>query len=119
MQERRRYARWVISQPVRYKRENSELECVSHCRDISSQGISLEANQELPPDTPVNLQINLDEQGKILVRGKVIWQEPQAEDFSNLLTGINFITIKDSDKDKIFNYMFAHARTQVVENWWK
>jgi len=119
MQERRRYTRWVISQPVRYKKENSELECVSSCKDMSSQGISLEANQQLLPDTPVNMQINLDEQGRVSVRGKVMWQEPRSEDSNNLLTGINFITISDFDKDKIFNYMFAHARKQVVESWWK
>ena len=119
MQERRRYTRWVISQPVRYKRENSELEFDSNCRDISSQGISLEANQQLPPDTPVNMQINLEEQGKVAIRGKVIWQEPSVENSSSLLTGINFITISDFDKDRIFNYMFKHARQQVVESWWR
>jgi c-di-GMP-binding flagellar brake protein YcgR len=119
MQERRRYTRWVISQPVKYKIEDSDLESESDCRDISSQGISLEANQFLPPDTPVNLQIDLGEQGKVFVRGKVIWQEPLAQYYNRLLTGINFITINDSDKDRIFNYMFAHARQQVIESWWK
>lgn len=116
-QERRQYIRWPVRQPVQYQSKESEQECIS--KDLGPKGICLQLNEELSSETPVRLDISLLQQGRMSATGKVVWQKKSEDSTDKYIAGVQFITISDSDKDKIFKFMFANHREKIIQSWWR
>jgi len=117
MQERRQYIRWPVSQPVQYQSKESGQECVS--KDLGPKGICLELDEELSCEAPVRLDISLLQQGRMSATGKVVWQKKSEDSADKYIAGVQFITVSDSDKDKIFKFMFANHREKIIQSWWR
>jgi len=116
MEEQRRFVRWPISQPVKYKISENEEEQECTCRDLGPRGIGLELSQELDSEGPIRLDIDLNEQGTIIATADIMWQK-QVDD--KIMVGLQFIHIPDSSREKIFKYMFSNFRGLILKSWWQ
>ncbi len=75
-------------------------------RDLSGGGLCLIAKVPIPPSTPVNLTINLVEQGTIYAAGVTVRLDKQASDLNLYLISIKFVDIIEQDRSKIIKFIF-------------
>lgn len=116
MVEQRRYVRWPICQPVKFKIAETEEEQECQCRDLGPRGIGLELSKEISSQSPLRLDIDLNEQGTITATADIMWQK-KIDD--KILVGLQFIHIPDSGREKIFKYMFSNFRGLILKSWWQ
>jgi len=121
MEDRRRFTRWTIADKVYYKQEGSseEYECLS--KDISCSGMCFSPSKAVTPNSDLDLKIYVgNDYSPVLVKGKVVWVAPSMSSAdAPFLAGVHFDSIKDSDKDAIFNYVYQNNRDQIVKRWWQ
>src|ERR1041385_5961121 len=73
MENKRKFPRFSLSEPVSYTREGSSPEG-SLSEDVSEAGIKLSVSQFIPGNTLLELQIQLPGQpGVVPARARVIW----------------------------------------------
>jgi len=118
MSDKRQYLRWSIYLPVKYKIEGQDAEFSSQVKDISNGGICI--SDYLPRDINLDIKIGMPgDIGDIRVRGKSVWQEETGgKEGRHLFSGIKFLTLSYSDKDKIYNYLYRYKRSELLNNWW-
>ncbi|HOX55163.1 MAG: PilZ domain-containing protein [Candidatus Omnitrophica bacterium] len=115
MEEQRRYVRWPISQPVRFKIAETEEEGDCICRDLGPRGVGLELSEEILSESPLRLDIDLHEQGVLTATADIMWQK-RIDD--KIVVGLQFIHIPDANREKIFKYMFSNFRGLILKSWW-
>lgn len=83
----------------------------SHTKNISAGGICLIIYEKVEIDTLLSLTIKLPEENQpILTKGKVAWTKEfrlNSEQTNSWDAGIEFVNIKDIDRDKISKYIFT------------
>ncbi len=121
MQEKRRYVRWQIKNPLYYKVEGSSLEKEALLKDISNGGAGILILEELPKDCLLDLVFEIpDRVNFISAQGKVVWQkETGAEDRAQFTTGISFIRFRDIDKEKLYTYIRQNFPEELNQRWWQ
>ena len=121
MQERRDLGRWSLCNKVCYRRAGSDAECECVSEDISTRGIRLAAQEELKPETELEMRIHLAEGlNLVLAKGKVVWQLPvQAGQDRHFNTGIYFDAIRDIDREEIYKYAYQFKRNEITNRWWQ
>jgi c-di-GMP-binding flagellar brake protein YcgR len=75
-------------------------------RDLSGGGLCLISKVPIPPSTPVNLTINLAEQGTINASGITVRLDKQPSDLLVYLISIKFVDIIEHDRSKIMKFIF-------------
>lgn len=75
-------------------------------RDLSGGGLCLISKIPIPPRTPVNLTINLAEQGTINASGITVRLDKQPSDLNLYLISIKFVDIIEHDRSKIIKFIF-------------
>ncbi len=131
MEEKRRYIRWKvptntyekwgIPTKVDYKVEHAEVCNEALCQDISTMGMKLSLNEGLEKGTVLEMKIDIpSEKVPIFARGKVTWQREVEEEKKRYFeAGIYFTTIKDSDKERIYAFVYEWGSDEVRGRWWE
>ena len=74
--DRRVFARIPIRLPIRFLASGRDKECPGQTIDISANGIGLLCKENLPPNTPVEMWLDLPETNSpFYTRGEVIWSD--------------------------------------------
>jgi hypothetical protein len=74
--DRRRFERIPLTMPVKFLDVASNQESMGQAHDISAQGIGLFTNQRLPPETHLEMWLEVPTRCNPLhFKGKVVWSE--------------------------------------------
>ncbi|MCM8756761.1 MAG: PilZ domain-containing protein [Candidatus Omnitrophica bacterium] len=93
-----------------------DIKELANTKNISGGGVCITVNEKIEKGTILFLKINLPEKdNSIEAKGKVMWC---AEFISSALKeprydlGIEFVDIKEVDRQKVFQYVFGHLRKE-------
>ena len=76
MQDRRIFARFPVSLPLRFIEPYTNQEGKAQAHDFSAKGVGLVANKELKANVPLEMWLEIPDRGEPLyTRGEVIWSE--------------------------------------------
>jgi hypothetical protein len=76
MQDRRIFARFPASFPLRFIDLHNNQEGEAQTQDFSAKGIGLVANKELNPNVPLEMWLKVPDRGEPLyARGEVVWSK--------------------------------------------
>ncbi|MCM8773708.1 MAG: PilZ domain-containing protein [Candidatus Omnitrophica bacterium] len=117
IKERRKSARLITSGDVEYSVIGKlDIKELANTKNISAGGVCITVNERIEKGTILFLKINLPEKDTpIEAKGKVMWC---AEFISSALIeprydlGIEFVEIKEVDRQAIFQYVFDHLRKE-------
>lgn len=88
MEDRRIFARLAAKFPLKYLEPKSGKEGQAQTQDISAKGIGLVTNEELNPQTPLEMWLEIPDKGEPLyTRGEVVWSKPR--DVNEYRIGVN------------------------------
>lgn len=111
VKEKRRYPRLNINVNVEYSVLETSESVAGNTKNISAGGICLIVYEDIKPGTILKLQIYLpDNHNPIQATGKVVWRskvEVVADKRVRFDTGIEFLDIKDSDRNIIAQHIFS------------
>ncbi len=107
--QRRRFFRWQGEYPVSFAVAGDQDEEWRAARtfDISAGGLSFRWDEELPPETPLLLELRL---GTDVVRaeGRVVRSLPnQAGGAGRYLVGVEFTRISEGSQSRIMRFIFS------------
>ena len=113
-QERRKYVRLKAVVEVKYTVIGKPGEINVFSKDVSAGGLCIIAEEELAPDTPLELEVKVpDLKDSIRALGRVVWQtkfeaaNEQTKVFFN--TGVEFTGISDFDRFNLNRYVIERA----------
>ncbi len=114
--EQRYLPRWYVANKVEYSLdvESSTRDCKTV--DISCSGACLNVSEILLPGQRMNMTIHLDEERKIDVNGRVVWNKI-GED--QRLAGVEFFEIESEEQELILDYAFEISPDDLVEHWFE
>jgi Tfp pilus assembly protein PilZ len=123
MEERRKFVRLDINVVVKWEKISGDLNnIVCNNKDItknmSSGGICLITHEKLEVGDKLHLKIELPTKKIITAKGRVVWinefEIVGGERERRYDIGIEFIDIRDEDKEEIgkFVFTFLHARSK-------
>lgn len=85
--ERRKYERFKIKLEAKLINLNDKKESSGYTVDLSANGVGLVSNQNIPPDTKVEIWIkNPHNQKSIYMKGRLVWSKPLQD--SNYRLGV-------------------------------
>lgn len=75
--ERRKHPRFPIKLQLKYCRENgpNQEDGYAHTNDISAKGMGMVTDEQLAPDTAIDIWIQIPHDELIHAKGKVIWSK--------------------------------------------
>lgn len=115
MIEKRKTPRFDIPIKVEYSRVSSDKKSRFFCsKDISMRGIRITAEEKFSLDGILGLDFYLPNRPVQEALGKVMWQ---LEDKAGFDTGIQFLNIRDSLKEDIFDYLNKYFPSKLQEKW--
>lgn len=78
MEDRRIFERFPVNFPLKYLDSKQNKEGQAQARDVSAKGMGFVTNGALPPQTPLEMWIEIPDKGEPLyIRGEVVWSVPQ------------------------------------------
>ncbi|MBU1727241.1 MAG: PilZ domain-containing protein [Candidatus Omnitrophica bacterium] len=115
MQIQRRFNRWQVDYKTRVRLNEASdfVECAIN--DISYMGARICVPVKLPRDTFIELHFELSAEFVLDVEAWVVWQ--RAVDGHNIY-GLYFTRVKDTDKEKIYQFVRKHAPQEIGTKWW-
>lgn len=115
MKSRRQVARWQAHRQARVKLEGSGSFVDAQLSDISLKGLKITLSEKLPIDQHFKLDLVLSDEFNLCVEVWVAWQKT----FDNLNTyGLYFSKIKDSDKERVYQFIRKDFPAQINRQWW-
>lgn len=116
MADHRSCPRWQVNWQARLKLEGQEESACCTLRDINFKGAKVCSEQKLPQDALLKLSICLTEDCHIVVEAWVAWHK-SLEGIN--LHGLYFTKIKDSDKEKIYQFIQSNFKGQIKKQMWE
>lgn len=110
MQENRRFVRWEVARPARFRlarQEHEGEEQIALLKDVSFSGAKLALSESLRLSDTLDMEMEIpDEHNPVHCQAKVVWQKSVDEaGAAPFACGLYFTQIKSRDKDKIFQYV--------------
>lgn len=115
MEINRRFVRWQIDHEVKVKLEDAPAPVSCTLNDISFMGAKVCLPFRLASDTFVKLCLSLSEETKLDVEVWVAWHKTIDGHHEY---GLYFTKIKDSDKEKIYQFIRCNHSDKICEHWW-
>lgn len=110
--ERRRYRRWQLRVPVRFKVQGKpQVFTGSLSRDVSAGGIRVLTDQFLPKDTPLEVELFLEPFKRLIpARARVVWLEqvPYRDDAYQM--GLEFSYIEPAHRNDIMRLAEVYGK---------
>ncbi len=116
MDERRQLPRWQVKRET--KAWLPQMQEFSRCiiEDINLKGMRASFTQRLPQEQSVNMSLDLEDKCDFMkLEVSLPWVR---EDQGRYVYGMSFNKIKDSDKDRIYQYISSHCSQQLKDKWW-
>lgn len=116
MQERRGCIRWQVNRPVQVHLEGAleNAECV--CKDVNFKGIQISLKQHLSVDKFIKMTIMFSESCCLEVEVWAVWSKKVMD--TNLY-GFYFAKIKDSDKERIYQFLRCSFPQELRKQCWQ
>lgn len=116
MQERRSCTRWQTNRSAEVKLEGALA--YAHCvvNDINFKGMRISLKQHLTLDKFLKMTIMFSEGFCFDVEVWIVWHKRVME---TEMYGFYFSRIKDSDKEKIYQFIRRYFAKQMAKQWWK
>ncbi|MDM8533405.1 PilZ domain-containing protein [Clostridiaceae bacterium HSG29] len=103
--QRRNAFRLPITKNVIVTVDDNEYEVLS--KDISASGLRFIINKKLKAGSKLDVKINFEDEIQIITEGNVIESYLQKDSAMKYDTKIEFAGLKNSEKDKLMNYIFS------------
>lgn len=110
MQENRRFIRWQVARPARFRLARQEQEAgeqMALLKDVSFSGAKLSLSESLRLNDTLDMAMEIpDEHNPVHCQARVVWQKAIDEaGAAPFVCGLYFTQIRSRDKDKIFQYV--------------
>lgn len=115
MPERRCIIRWQTSNTAQIKLEGAESPIDCLIKDINYKGLQICLKARLPKDTHIKLKLVLNDEFSLEAEVWVAWHK-SIDDIN--IYGFYFTRIKDSDKEKIYKFVYKYFPEQITRQWW-
>lgn len=116
MPERRSFARWQVNRPAKIKLDGAESYAHCNVKDINLKGAQIHLRLKLPKDTFLKFELVLVEGFVLNLEAWVVWQKRINE---NYLFSLYFTKIKDTDKEKIYQFVRRYCAGEINKKWWQ
>lgn len=116
MHERRRATRWGTNKQAKIKLAGAEHFIEAYLLDINFKGLQISLRPKLPRDTVIKFTLVLAKEFTLEVEAWLAWHRAIN---SHNIYGLYFTRLSDSDKEKIYKFVFKHSRHAVHKQWWK
>ncbi len=103
--QRRNAFRLPITKNIIVNVDDKEYEVLS--KDISASGLRFIINKKLKAGSKLDIKINFEDEIQIIADGNVIESSLLKDSTMKFDTKIEFIGLKNSEKDKLMNYIFS------------
>lgn len=116
--QRRAWYRLPVNQYFLYAQDNSNYYEKTKAINISGGGLLFATNEKPKEDERLKIYINIAPGKKLILNGKVAWisENPEDDTDNRFLVGIEFINIKDSERDSIVGKILEKQQALIVEN---
>jgi c-di-GMP-binding flagellar brake protein YcgR len=115
--DRRQITRWRINWQARIRLEGAEAFTYCTVHDINLKGMKISLSQRLPTDTFLKFNLVLSDEFVFdIIEAWVTWHKI-IEDKN--LYGLYFTKIRDSDKEKIYQFIRKNFPGQMSKQWFK
>ncbi len=116
MGEKRSVGRWQINRLAKVKVEEAEDFTSCRVNDINLKGTQISLNQKLEKDKPLKLGLALSSDFTLEVVAWVVWYKWLSGTHTH---GLYFTKIDDSDKEKIYKFVYKYFPGAVHRQWWE
>ncbi len=116
MTERRHFIRWQINRQAKLKFEGAEAFCNCLVYDVNFKGLRISLGYRLALDKFLKVNIVLAEDFILEIEAWVVWHKRFME--ANIY-GLYFTRIKDSDKERIYQFVRRDFPEEISKQCWK
>lgn len=107
--ERRKFKRFDAYMSVKYQAPTAEAKGVSLSKDLSREGIKVNANSMLREGTVLDMEINIPDDPKpVRTSGRVMWARPSEGHNQGFDHGVRFVMMDPVDKFRVLDYAYNH-----------
>jgi c-di-GMP-binding flagellar brake protein YcgR len=117
--QKRRFVRLNVVLPVKYRKYTGNPVLrgqfnVGRTHDLSIGGIKMTVSRPIPAGTKLDMEIELDEDLRPYLVGKVLGGEEKIVDgISRRIEKVNFIEVDPEAQDMMMKFIFGHQRKEV------
>ena len=117
--QKRRFVRLDVVLPVKYRKYTGnpvfrEKFNVGRTNDLSIGGIKMSVSKAMPGGTKLDMEIELDEDNRPYVIGKVLGGEDEFFDgISRRIEKVSFLDVDSEAQDMMMKFIFYHQRKDV------
>ena len=117
--QKRRFVRLNVVLPIKYRsytgnpvfQENFNL---GRTNDLSIGGVRMSVSKPLTAGAKLDMELELSEDNKIYVVGKVVGGEEKTEDgVARRIEKISFLEVDSDAQDMMMKFIFEHQRKEV------
>ena len=112
MQERRKISRWQINKPASIKLEGAVAFVDCLLKDINLKGMQIVLGLRLTVDSYIKFNLKLSEEYSLECEAWVAWHK-YIEGYN--IYGFYFTRLKDSDKEKIYKYVYQSVPEEIAK----
>ena len=109
--ERRKFKRFDAYMSVKYQfpETSGEARAISLSKDLSREGLKLNATSNLKEGTLVDLEINIPDDPKpVHTTAKVMWSREAEGNHQGFDSGLRFVMMDPVDKFRILDYAYNY-----------
>ena len=116
-EERRIGGRFKLDVATQCESVYLESKHILKCQDLSFRGARLFVKRDLPLEADIGLSFDLPACGdQFRAKGKVCWKKSDKEYYD---IGIHFSSVSESDKEKLYCYIFKRHKAELIKYWWQ
>jgi c-di-GMP-binding flagellar brake protein YcgR len=116
MEEHRSVARWQVYTEARVKFNDEEEAVDCRVEDINFKGLKMLLKERLVEDTNLKFALTLSEDFTLEAQAWVVWRKDMG--IFNVY-GLHFTRIKDSDKERIYRFVYKSVSQDLKQKWWQ
>jgi len=116
MYDRRRLNRWQLGKQAKIRLEGQEDFADCYVSDLNLKGLRLICAQKLERDKYAQFTLELDKEFSFEVEVWVAWHKAME---GRQIYGLYFSKIKDSDKERIYQFIQRYFPAKIKQLWWQ
>lgn len=116
MRERRLVARWNINYQAQVVFGLGKDFVLCQIKDINFKGMQLAVAENLEKDAFKKMTLMLSEDVSLEIEFWLAWVKKSGNQH---IYGLYFTKVSDSDKDKIYKFVYQNFRQGMTKEWWK
>ncbi len=116
MRERRLVARWCINYQTQVAFGPSRDFVPCQIKDINFKGVQLAAQENLEKDVFKKMTLKLSTDISLEIEFWLAWVKKVGNQH---IYGLYFTKVSDSDKEKIYKFVYHNYPQEMLKEWWK